>query len=87
MFVSDPRSHRPAVHRPGAFVRSQTLADAARTMAGEGIKSIVVSDEDGRPEGILTSTDFVRMAAADRSPSAVTVDEYVTSETVTTPVE
>jgi len=67
--------------------RSQTLADAARTMEGEGIKSVVVSDEDGRPEGILTSTDFVRMAAADRSPSAVTVDEYVTSEIVTTTPE
>lgn len=63
---------------------SQTLAGAGRTMEREGIKSVVVSDGDGRPEGILTSTDFVRMAAADRSPSAVTVDEFVTSEVVTT---
>lgn len=67
--------------------RSQTLASAARTMEREGIKSVVVSDEDARPEGILTSTDFVRMATAERSPSAVTVDEFATNEIVTTTPE
>jgi len=64
--------------------RSQTLASAARTMEKEGIKSVVVSDENDRPEGILTSTDFVQMAATKRSPSAVTVDGFATDEIVTT---
>lgn len=38
-----------------------TLADAARTMLGAGVGSVVVTD-DGTPAGIVTTTDTVRAA-------------------------
>ncbi len=63
---------------------SQTLADAGVAMTDEGIKSVVVSDPDGRPIGILTSTDFVRMAADGNDPVETSVGEYMTSDIVTT---
>lgn len=60
------------------------IADAGRAMTAEGIKSIVVVDEDCHPEGILTSTDFVAIAGQSRDPTEVTVAEYMTREIVTT---
>ena len=61
-----------------------TIAEAGRAMLEASIKSVVVVDEDCRPEGILTSTDFVRIAAKERSPTDVTVAEYMTTDIVTT---
>jgi CBS domain-containing protein len=63
---------------------SQTLADAGVAMTDDGIKSVVVSEPDGRPIGILTSTDFLRMAADGNDPVATSVSEYMTSDIVTT---
>jgi CBS domain-containing protein len=39
------------------------LRDAGRTMIDHDIGSIVVVDDEGRLEGILTATDFVRIVA------------------------
>jgi CBS domain-containing protein len=63
---------------------SQTLADAGVAMTDDGIKSVVVSDPDGRPIGILTSTDFLRMAADGNDPIETSVSEYMTADIVTT---
>ena len=62
---------------------SQSLADAGQTMTEADIKSVVVSDAAERPTGILTSTDFVRMAAEGTEPSEQTVAEAMTEDIVT----
>lgn len=61
-----------------------TVADAGRAMTEEGIKSVVVIDDSCHPEGIITSTDFVRVAAEERDPSETTVAAYMTTDIVTT---
>jgi CBS domain-containing protein len=53
-------------------------------MRENGIGSVVVVDDDGHLEGILTATDFVRMAAEGESPTRVTVDAYMSTDVVTT---
>lgn len=58
-------------------------ADVAHAMADQNIKSVVAIDDDCRPQGIITSTDFVAMAADDRTPSETTVEEYMTTDIVT----
>jgi CBS domain-containing protein len=63
---------------------SQTLSGAGVVMADADIKSVVVSNSDDRPVGILTSTDFVRMAADTNAPTENTVGEYMTTDIVTT---
>ena len=63
---------------------SLTLAAAGETMTDADIKSVVVSDAEDRPVGILTSTDFVRMAADGNSPAESRVSEYMTADIVTT---
>lgn len=64
--------------------QSQTLADAGETMTDANIKSVVVSDAEDYPVGILTSTDFVRMAADGNPPEESDVGEYMTPDIVTT---
>ena len=61
-----------------------TVASAGQAMMDENIKSVVVIDDDCHPEGILTSTDFVQIAAAERSPTETTVEEYMTTDILTT---
>lgn len=63
---------------------SQSLADAGTGMTDADIKSVVVSDTDDRPVGILTSTDFVRMAADRDPPTESSVGDYMTDDIVTT---
>ncbi|MFC7044530.1 CBS domain-containing protein [Halobacteriaceae archaeon GCM10025711] len=70
---------------PVRTVSKDTLVrEAARTMREHGIGSVVVVDDDNHLEGILTATDFVRIAAAEESVSDITVAEYMTSDVVTT---
>ncbi len=64
--------------------KSQNLSAAGETMTDADIKSVIVSDTDNRPVGILTSTDFVRMAADESTPSESTVSDYMTRDIVTT---
>lgn len=60
-------------------------ADAAQAIQEVGIKSVVITAEGCTPEGIITSADFVAMAAADRRPSETTVAEYATTDVTTIP--
>lgn len=70
---------------------SQRLTDAGVAMTDADIKSVIVSDADDRPVGILTSTDFVQMAADGNTPVESSVGEYMTDDLVTatpdTPVD
>jgi len=59
------------------------IDEAARGMVEGNIKSLVVIDTECSPEGILTSTDLVRLAAEDRPASETTVEEYMTTDVET----
>jgi CBS domain-containing protein len=61
-----------------------TLEAAAAQLLEHNIGSVVVVDEDGRLEGILTATDFVRLAGNDAVASEVRVREYMSTDVVTT---
>jgi CBS domain-containing protein len=71
---------------PVTTVSPDTAADdAAALMLEEGISSVVVVEND-ELVGILTSTDFVAIAAADHSAESVSVADYMTTDVVTTTV-
>jgi CBS domain-containing protein len=57
--------------------------DIATAMLDRGIKSVVVIDDDCRPVGILTSTDYVAMTAVGTDPYDTTVEEHMTRDIVT----
>jgi len=59
------------------------IHEAAETMLSHDIGSLVVVDENDQPTGILTSTDFVRLAA-DREPTDDTVVSSYMTEALTT---
>ncbi|MFT4880016.1 MAG: CBS domain-containing protein [Natronomonas sp.] len=67
------------------------LSEVAWAMEEKGIKSLAVVDEACLPVGILTSTDFVHMAADEAVPAEATVGDYMTTGVATatpdTPVE
>ncbi|AUV80745.1 histidine kinase [Salinigranum rubrum] len=70
---------------PVETVRPHTpLDEAAAQLLEHNIGSVVVVDEDGHLEGILTATDFVRLAANDAVASDVQVGEYMSTDVVTT---
>lgn len=64
--------------------RDTPIQDAARTMIDADIGSLVVVDDAGNLEGILTSTDFVAAAADGQPTSETVVDDYVSTDVVTT---
>lgn len=66
------------------LTQSQSVAEAGRVMIDADIKSVVVRDDEDRPVGILTSTDFVQMAADEGAPSEVTIADYMTRDITTT---
>ncbi len=73
---------------PVTTVPADTPAkDAAELMLQEGISSAVVVNEDNQLAGILTSTDFVAIAAADESAAAFSVADHMTTDVVTTTVQ
>jgi len=57
---------------------------AAETMIDDGIGSVIVTDDEDQLEGILTATDFVRVAAEQRWAPDATVETYMTDDVVTT---
>jgi Predicted signal-transduction protein containing cAMP-binding and CBS domains len=72
---------------PVTTVSPDTSADdAAAMMLEEGISSVVVVDDSDELAGILTSTDFVAIAAADHSAESVSAADYMTTDVVTTTV-
>ncbi|MFT4921400.1 MAG: CBS domain-containing protein [Haloarculaceae archaeon] len=60
------------------------VEDAADTLLGENIGSLVVVDENNHLEGILTSTDFVTIVAESKPKAETTVERYMTEQVVTT---
>lgn len=58
-------------------------AAVARAMRDREIKSVVATDEDCQAAGILTSTDYVALAAAEDPPAETPVGEYMTTTVVT----
>lgn len=57
--------------------------DVAKQMLAEGISSVVVTDDDGEIVGILTSTDFVQIAAQDGTTSDMSVSTHMSTDLVT----
>lgn len=48
-------------------------------MLDQDISSLITVDERDRPEGILTSTDFVHLVADQTSENDTLVEEYMSS--------
>ncbi|MFC6975535.1 CBS domain-containing protein [Halomicroarcula sp. GCM10025709] len=69
---------------PVTTVAADASAESvAERMLDEGISSVVAVDDENHIEGILTSTDFVRIAAQGGRTSAVTVADHMSTEVVT----
>ncbi|SDM57756.1 CBS domain-containing protein [Halogranum gelatinilyticum] len=64
--------------------RDTPIQAAADLMLQHGIGSVVVVDEVGHLEGILTATDFVTLAADGQPAEDTEVYEYMTTDVVTT---
>jgi CBS domain-containing protein len=60
------------------------VEDAAGLMLGEGVGSVLVVDGSDRVEGILTTTDFVRIVAESQPKAETTVTRYMTTDVETT---
>lgn len=60
------------------------VEDAATLMLDNDIGSLVVTDEDGNLEGILTTTDFVDIVSKSKPKSETTVSRYMTTDLFTT---
>ncbi|MBV0923622.1 CBS domain-containing protein [Halomicroarcula limicola] len=61
-----------------------SAASVAEKMIAENISSVVVVDDAGQLEGIVTSTDFVRIAAQGGETDSIPVSEYMSTDVVTT---
>ncbi|WP_049922924.1 CBS domain-containing protein [Halopiger djelfimassiliensis] len=65
-------------------VRPDTLVEeAGQVMLENDIGSVIVIDEAGELEGILTSTDFVDIVAQSRPKAETTVSRYMSTDVVT----
>ena len=63
--------------------RTTPIQEAADLMLSHGIGSVVVVDEVGHLDGILTATDFVTLAADGQPAEETEVSEYMTTDVVT----
>lgn len=77
IFVARVMSTNVHTAAPETFVE-----DAAATMLDEGIGSVVVVDEANRLEGILTTTDFVRIVAERKPKDRTPVSQYMSTDVV-----
>lgn len=59
------------------------VEDAAAILLDKQIGSVIVVNEEGHLEGILTSTDFVRIVAKSQPKAETTVETYMTSDVIT----
>jgi len=59
------------------------VEDAAETLLDNEIGSLVVVDGNNQLEGILTSTDFVRIVRDSKPKAQTTVERYMTDQVVT----
>lgn len=78
IFVARLMSADPITVTPDTLVE-----EAANVMLEHDIGSVVVVD-DGEVEGILTSTDFVKIVAERKPKNETPVSEYMTRDVVTT---
>lgn len=60
-----------------------SVQTAATRMIERGIGSMVVVDDDGHLEGILTSTDFVKIVSEGKAATDATVDAYMSTDVIT----
>ena len=60
------------------------VEDAAEQMLEEGVGSVLVVDESNHLEGILTTTDFVRIVANSQPKAQTTVTRYMSTDVITT---
>lgn len=60
------------------------VEDAAQLMLEEKVGSVLVVDEANQLEGILTTTDFVRIVAKSQPKARTTVTRYMTIDVQTT---
>ncbi|SEH40892.1 CBS domain-containing protein [Halopenitus malekzadehii] len=63
---------------PDTFVE-----EAASLLLENDIGSLIVVDDDGRLEGILTTTDFVHIVAASKPKAKTTVERYMSTDVTT----
>ncbi|MDS0475227.1 CBS domain-containing protein [Natrinema sp. 1APR25-10V2] len=59
------------------------VEEAAQLMLDNGIGSVIVVDDDNRLEGILTTTDFVRIVAERQPKDQTPVSTYMSTDVVT----
>ncbi|MFB6254646.1 MAG: CBS domain-containing protein [Halobacteriaceae archaeon] len=59
------------------------VEDAAHQMLEQNIGSLMVVDEENHLEGILTTTDFVRIVAERKPKDDTPVAEYMTTDVIT----
>ncbi|WP_254544431.1 CBS domain-containing protein [Halomarina pelagica] len=60
------------------------VEEAAQLILSNGIGSVLVTDEDNHLQGILTTTDFVRIVAESHPKAQTPVSRYMTTDVVTT---
>lgn len=66
-------------HLPETTTRSETIRRAAEQMAAQDVGSLIVTDDEGRPEGIVTDRDIVlRCVAEGLSPDDTFVGDVMT---------
>lgn len=63
--------------------RDTPVADAADLLRANGVSSLLVTDDDGHLEGVLTTTDFVDIVALSQPKAETTVERYMTTDVVT----
>ena len=69
-------------------VRPDTLVEeAAATLQDNEIGSVVVVDDSGHLQGILTTTDFVDIVAKSHPKAETAVSRYMTTDVMTTGAE
>jgi CBS domain-containing protein len=79
IFVGQLMSDSLHTVTPDTFVE-----DAAQLMLDNEIGSVVVVNDDGHLEGILTNTDFVTIVAKSKPKARTTVERYMTTDVETT---
>ena len=60
-----------------------TIAEAARVMAGEDVSCLVVVDDAGYLEGVITRTDLLRARSEGEDWATKAVKDYMTEDVVT----
>ncbi|WP_430504887.1 CBS domain-containing protein [Haloparvum sp. PAK95] len=56
---------------------------AANKLLDNGVGSLIVVDDDGNLEGILTTTDFVKIVAASKPKAETKVERYMSTDVTT----